>query len=246
MKKTMKNTATTTIKRAKRIGLTAILCAGSLLTNACTTTNTAYEVQTQPMNPGLEKKIIKETGLSGMGLGAIAGGIGGAVLGGVATKLAGGNEEQVKRNMIIGGAGGAIIGGNAGYQKGKQEGQKIVASGMTRDKAWQLVKAAQEENQRLSSFNSGLKRKITAAKAITETKERKIAYATLNKQAASYKKQSDTTISMRNKALENKNWGKGTSGARSEYRSTINSQAASNKALVGYMNEMSKLQASVY
>jgi len=242
----MKNTATTTIKRAKRIGLTTFLCVASLLINACTTTNTAYEVQTQPMNPALEKKIIRETGLSGMGGGALAGALGGAILGGVATKLAGGNSDQVKRNAIRGGAAGAAAGGYAGNQKGKQEGQKIVSSGMTRDKAWQLVKVAREENQRLTSFNAGLRRKITAAKAIEDTKERKIAYATLNKQAASFKKQSDTTISMRNKALENKDWGKGTSGARSEYRSTVNSQAASNKALVGYMNEMSKLQAIVY
>ncbi|MEO8615467.1 MAG: hypothetical protein ABI600_10020 [Luteolibacter sp.] len=225
----MKNT--TTIKRPKRLTATALLCAGSFLFNSCTTTNTAYQVQTQPMNPALEKQILRETSLSGMAIGAVAGAVAGGVLGAVYGAINHHDKDQMGRDVTIGIAGGAVVGAGTGHQKGKQQGQEMVSAGMTRDKASELVKAARQENQRLAAFNAGLKRKITSAKAIKDASERKIALVSLKSQTVSYNRDADTTIAMRKKALETKNWGKGTSGAREKYQACTNDMIQQQKAL---------------
>lgn len=239
----MKTNVVTT--RLKRTTLTALLCAGSLLLNACTTTNTAYQVQTQPMNPDLEKNILRETGLSGMAIGAGLGAVAGGVLGAVYGATQNHNKDQMRRDIAVGAAGGGVIGAGVGHQKGTQQGQQMVSAGMTRDKARQLVRAAQQENQRLAAFNAGLRKKIASAKAIRDPKERKVAYSTLNSQADGVKHKSDATIAMRKKALETKSWGKGTSGDRSEYQSGLNAQVSSNKALVAYMGQLAQLNSKV-
>ncbi len=233
--------------RHYRLALPAILCGGSLLLNSCTTQNTAYQVQTQPMSVDLEKKVLRETGLSGMAVGAavgaVAGGLGGAVLG----KIAGANNDQMKRLIIAGAIAGGASGGFAGYQQGQHKGKQLVASGMSRDQVRDLVKGARAENQNLASFNAGLRKKIASTRSISDPKERKLAYGTLRKQTEGRLRDADSRIALRNKALGSEPWQKDYRTQSREYRGLTKSMVNDRNAMANYQNQISQLdQAVVY
>jgi|GEM_PF-769750 len=239
----MKTKATTT--RRNRLALTAILCVGSLLANSCTTQSTAYQVQTQPMSVDLEKKVLNETVFSGTALGAVAGAAAGGLSLAVATKAAGGSDEQVKKALIAGAVLGGTAGGVKGYQEGQKKGQQIVAGAMTRDQARQLVKGARAHNQQLASYNSGLRKKIASVKQFSDPKEKKLAYRTLAKQTDKQIKDSDKLIATRKKALESDKWAKGTGSEKSQYRGLTNDMVSERNALASYSTQLSKLEQSV-
>lgn len=235
---------TTPLSRHSR-AITAILCAGSLMINSCTTQSTAYQVQTQPMNQDLEKKVLQETGLSGMAVGAVVGGLATGAAVALLTKVAGGNEEQVKRAAIAGFAAGAVGGGVKGYQEGQKKGQQMVGSVMTRDQARQLVKGAKSHNQQLASYNSRLKEKIASVKQFSDPKEKKLAYSTLKKQTDKMIKDADKKIETRNTALKSDKWAKGTGSEMSQYRGLTNDMVSERNALETYSTQLSKLEQSV-
>lgn len=238
------NTKTTPVRHHSRT-IIAILCAGSLLTNSCTTQSTAYKVQTQPMSVDLEKKVLQETGVSGMAVGAVVGGVATGAALALLTKAAGGNEEQVKRAAIAGFAVGAVGGGIKGYQEGQKKGQQMVASSMTRDQAKQLVKGARAHNQQLASYNSGLRKKIASVKQFSDPKEKKLAYTTLAKQTDKMIKDADRKIETRNKALKSDKWAKNTGSEKSQYRGLTNDMVKERNSLAYYSTQVSKLEQSV-
>ncbi|MCB1129567.1 MAG: hypothetical protein KDN05_00460 [Verrucomicrobiae bacterium] len=231
--------------RSHRHALTAILCAGSLLANSCTTQSTAYQVQTQPMSVDLEKKVLQETGLSGALIGAAAGAVIGGALAGGLTAAAGGNSEQIKRNALIGAGLGAAGGGVKGYQEGQKKGQQMVTASMTRDKARQLVKGARAHNQELASFNSALRKKIASVKQFSDPKEKKLAYRTLASQANKKIKEADKLIETRKKALESDKWAKGTGSEKSQYRGLTNEAVNTRNTMASYSAQLAKLDQSV-
>lgn len=231
--------------RSNNRALTSILCAVSLLANSCTTQSTAYQVQTQPMNQDLEKKVLQETGLSGMAVGAVVGGVATGAALALLTKAAGGNEEQVKRAAIAGFAAGAVGGGMKGYQEGQKKGQQMVGSAMSRDQAKQLVKGAKAHNQQLASYNSGLRKKIASVKQFSDPKEKKLAYNTLAKQTDKMIKDADKKIEIRNKALESDKWAKNSGSEKSQYRGLTNDMVKERNSLTSYSAQVSKLEQSV-
>lgn len=239
------NTKTNSEKR-NHLVVAAILCATSLLINSCAslTPQTAYTVQTQPMSVDLEKKVLRETGLSGMATGAIIGGIGSAVVIGFLTKMAGGSDEQVKRNATAALVTGGLIGGVKGYQKGKSEGQKIVAQSMDNDKLNELLKGAKAYNQHLASYNLNLRDKLAEVKKIPDPKEKQFAYASLRKQSDKELKATDVRIAERTKAIDNPAW---KYSEKSKYRAQKDELVARKASLVAMNNQMAKLeQAIVY
>lgn len=238
----IKTTPTTGHCRA----FTAILCAGSLLANSCTTQSTAYQVQTQPMSQDLEKKVLRETGLSGMAIGAIVGGIVVGGLSAVAVKAAGGSSQQVKNAATAGFVAGAVGGGIKGHQEGQKKGQQTVAASMTRDQARQLVKGARAHNQELASFNSGLRKKIASVKQFSDPKEKKLAYQTLKKQTDNKIRDTDSKIKLRNDALKSDKWAKGTGSEKSQYSGLTNEMVSQRNALASYSAQLSKLETTTY
>lgn len=223
----------------------AIFCAGGLMLNSCTTQSTAYQVQTQPMSVDLEKKILRETGLSGMAIGAAVGGVATGAALALLTKAAGGNDEQVKRAAIAGFAAGAVGGGINGFQEGQKKGQQMVAATMTRDQARQLVKGARAHNQQLASYNSGLRKKIASVKQFSDPKEKKLAYIALKKQTDKMVKDADKKIETRNTALNSDKWAKGTGSEKSQYRGLTNEMVSERNTLASYSAQLSKLEQSV-
>ena len=233
--------------RRYRLALPAILCGGSLLLNSCTTQSTAYQVQTRPMSVDLEKKVLKETGLSGMAVGAavgaVAGGLGGAILG----KIAGANDAQMKRLIIAGAVAGGASGGFTGFQQGQQKGKLLVATGMSRDQVRNLVKGARVQNQDLASFNAGLRKKIASTRGISDPKERKLAYSSLRKQTEDKRQEADSRIALRNKALGSESWKGKYRTERSEYRGLAKNMEKDRDSLAFQLTQISKLdQAVVY
>lgn len=235
---------TSTTKRI-RLAISATLCASSLIICSCTTQNTAYQVQTQPMSVDLEKKVLNETKFSGAAIGAAAGAAAGGLLLAVATKAAGGSDEQVKKALISGAVLGGAAGGVKGYKEGEKKGQQIVSKGMTRDQARELVKGARAHNQQLASFNSGLKKKIASVRQFSDPKEKKVAYKTLASQTDKTVKEADKLIATRKKALESERWAKNSYSERSQYRTLTNEMVNERNSLADQLAQVSKLEQSL-
>ncbi len=235
------NTKTRSDKR-NRLILPTILCVTSLLLNSCTTQSTAYDVQTQPMTVDLEKQVLKETGLSGMAIGAITGAAAGALFAGVLTKVSGGSADQVKTAVIAGGAAGLLAGGYKGWQKGQQKGQEMVTASMGRDKMDQLLTGARAQNQQLENYNSGLRKRIADVKKLSDPKEKKLAYEALKRQSNKKLIETNDRIAMRNKALDNKEWD---ANQKEKYRAEEKDLVCKRDNLVASMDQMSKLEQAV-
>jgi len=223
------NTKTRSEKR-KRLIFPTILCVTSLLLNSCATEDAIDLVKTQPMTVDLEKRVLRETGLSGMAIGAVTGAVTLGILAGVVTKLSGGSTDQVKTAVIAGGAAGLLAGGYKGWQKGQQKGQELVTASMGRD------------NQCLANYNSGLRDQIAKAKKNSDPKAQKLAYANLRKQSNKQLKETNDRIEMRNKALENKEWD---SNQKGEYCAVRDDLVNKKENLVASINQISKLEQSV-
>lgn len=235
------NTKTRPEKRMRLIFPT-ILCVTSLLLNSCTTQSTAYDVQTQPMTVDLEKQVLKETGLSGMAIGAATGAVAGAVLGGVLMKLTGGSNAEVKTAVIAGGAAGLLAGGYKGWQKGQQKGEEIVTASMGRDKMDQLLTGARAQNQQLENYNCGLRKRIADVIKLSDPKEKKLAYEALKRQSNKKLDETNERIAMRDKALDNKEWD---SNQKGKYRTEEKDLVCKRDNLVASINQMSKLEQAV-
>ena len=245
---TDKNPQHTTTKEMKtkpvsdkryRLVFPAMLCLASVLINSCTTQSTAYAVQTQPMNADLEKQVLKETGLSGMAIGAVTGVVTGAVIGGLMAKVTGGD---VKTGAVTGGVAGGLLGGYAGWQKGQAKGQEMVAKSMDRDHLTKLLAGAKAQNRYLASYNAGLREQIAKASKNPDPKERKAAYASLKNDGNKQLKETDDRIALRDKALKNPEWAANQKGA---YRSEREDMVAKRNELVASINKASKLEQDV-
>jgi hypothetical protein len=225
-----------------RLVFPAILCMACVPINSCTTGTTATMVTTQPMNSDLEKKVLNETGLSGMFIGAAAGAAAGAVLNGVLAKLAGGDTNQVRTAAVEGAVVGGTLGACAGWQKGHAEGGRIVANAMDRDHLSKLLMGAKAQNRYLASYNAGLRDQIAKASRNPDPKERKAAYAGLRDEGNKQLKKTDSRIAMRDKALNNKEW---VSNQKLAYRSERNDMVAKRSELVASINKASRLEQEV-
>jgi hypothetical protein len=223
----------------------AIACIASIFLNSCTTQSTAYQVTQQPMTVDLEKKVLRETSLSGAAIGAVAGAAGGAILAGGITAIAGGSSEQIAANATAGAIGGGIGGGYTGYKKGQQKGQQMVAASMTRDQARELVKGARAHNQQLISYNNGLRSKINSVNKFSDPKQKKLAYKSLAKQTNAQIKDTDKLLATRKKALQSDKWAKGTDAEKSQYRALTKDLETQRSALASYSAQLSKLEQSV-
>lgn len=235
---------TTLIKKQYRV-FTVFACAASMLLNSCTTQSTAYQVQTQPMNQDLEKKVLRETGISGAAIGAAAGAATGAILAGAITAIAGGSSDQITKNALIGAGVGAAGGAVKGYQEGQDKGQQMVAASMTRDQARQLVQGAKAHNRQLANYNNGLRSKINSVKQFSDQKEKKLAYRALARQTNGQIKDADMLIETRKKALQSDKWAKDTSNEKEQYRALTKELETQRSALASYSTQLSQLEQSV-
>ena len=235
----------TTPNSRHSIAVTAMLCAGSLMINSCTTQSTAYQVQTQPMTVDLEKKVLNQTVFSGTAIGAVTGAAIGGILSAARSKAAGGSPDDVKRAFKTGVASGATIGGVMGYREGQKKGQQLVAGAMTRDQARQLVIGARSHNQQLASYNSGLRNKIVSVKQFSDPKQKKLAYRTLAKQTDTMIRDADKKLDIRDKALQSDKWARNTGGEKSQYRALTKNMQKERDALASYSAQVSMLEQSV-
>ena len=221
---------------------TAILCATVLCLNSCTTQKTAYAVQTQPMSADLEKKVLRETGLSGAVIGGVVGGITGALVMGIDARMRGLSPEETQKRIAIGATAGAVGGGVIGYNQGRQKGGEMVAKSIGRDRLNQLLAGAQAQNQHLASFNAGLKDQIAKAGRISDPKEKRAAYSSLRKQSNRELSEANSRIELRNKALQNPRF---SNQERNAYQSKRNDLVNKRNSLEESINQIAKSEQAI-
>jgi hypothetical protein len=164
---------------------------------SCVTQGTGNLVKTQVMDPGLEARVLKQTGLSGAAVGALTG----AAVGMGATLLAGGltGRQPTSQQLVMAGVVGATAGGIFGWHKGQQKGAAVVATAKDRDNLKQLVQGATQYNAHLASYNASLRREVASAKSGND-KKRLLA---LNKEASAKLATVNKTLSVRTKSVNN-------------------------------------------
>jgi hypothetical protein len=183
------------LNRAAYVPLLLVLISQSLM--SCVSTKTAGVVQTQVMDPGLERKVLRETGLSGALLGVVTGaaiGIGAALLVGAIT-----GQQPNTGQMVAAGVMGATAGGIFGWHKGKEKGGKVLATAKDRDHLKQLALGARQYNAHIDNYNTNLRRDIASAKS-SKDQTRLLA---LSKAASAKLSQVDKTITVRQTSINN-------------------------------------------
>lgn len=140
---------------------------------SCTTTHTAGLIKAGSMDMDLEKRVMWETKFSGAALGVVGGALAGALVGGVISAATGGMMTSTQQGQLIGGtaAAGAVAGGFFGYQKGKEKGEKIVATAKEKAQYQRLVQGAKEYNSKIASYNAGLRKQLADAKKAKDKKK---------------------------------------------------------------------------
>ena len=223
--------------------LVAIITLVALLNlSACTTTGTKQLVLAEPMSADLEAKVLKETGISGAAIGAV----GGALVGGLATmgaaRAAGASAEEALILGAIGAVAGGTAGGMAGYQVGKKQGEKVVAQAMTRDQVAKYLQGAKAYNDHLAQVNTTLKTQLNSARQIEKPNIRKTRLAQIDKAARTELKDVDKRLALREKAVDNLNWGNKSDEA--VYRQRAIQLKAQRAALVESINQLNTHQSN--
>ena len=225
----MKNKSTT-ITMWKKV--TASLAIASLFLNAsCTTTGTQARVLSEPMSADLEAQVMKETGISGALVGALVGGVATGGLTYLAMVSSGASSEQALTGAAIAGTAGAVGGGVAGYQKGKKDGQKLVATAMTRDQVAKFIEGARVYNKHLAQTNSTLRTALQRAK----TSKDKSTLALVKKESGNELKDLDKRIANRQQAINKAGWP--TKSDKSKYASELAAAKAQRATLAKIVSE---------
>jgi len=183
-----------------------VACITVVCMIGCTTLQTQKLVVSEPMTQDTEARVLRETGISGAIIGGLGAGL--ATFGAtflIAT-LAGADPAQAA--IIAGGAGGvAAIGGSAyGYNAGKKQGQKIVASAMRRDQLETLLAGAKAYNARLAKVNARLSKEMKKIHNQPYGPEKKRAYSQIAKVSVREISEASKRIEQRRKALQNPAW----------------------------------------
>jgi len=208
---------------------------------SCVTPGTGKLVKTQVMDDGLEKKVLRQTGLTGAAAGFITGAAVGILLAAVQISL----EEQrlgrkltdSERSVYVAEATAiALAGGVFGWHKGQQKGAKVVATAKDRDNLKQLVQGAKNHNAYLANYNSNLRREIASAAAAKDKKR----LQALGKEASTMLKNEDKTIATRT-ASSNKL----PPAYRSGYQSTINPLVKERNELATTISKLAATEKSV-
>ncbi|WP_395746267.1 hypothetical protein [Prosthecobacter sp.] len=140
--------------------------------SSCTTTHTAGLIKSGPMDFDLEKRVMWETKLSGTAVGVVGGMVAGALVGGLISAATGGMGGTQQAGLIGGtAAAGAVAGGFFGYQKGKEKGQKIVATAKEKEQFQRLVQGAKEYNSKVAGYNANLRQQLADAKKAKDKKK---------------------------------------------------------------------------
>lgn len=184
---------------------------------SCVTPGTAKLVKTQVMDDGLERKVLKQTGLSGAVGGFLVGAGAGILLASVQIAL---EEQRLGRKLtdreravyVAQAAAMAMAGGIFGWHKGREKGAKVVATANDRDKLAQLVKGAKNYNAHIDNYNSVLRNETALAKVAND----KSRLRGLSKEASYKMKTVDKTIADRTKSINNL-----PPNYRSDYKATL-------------------------
>lgn len=218
-----------------KIIVSGIAALSLLHLTACTTTGTRDRVLAEPMTADLEAQVLKETGISGAVLGALAGAVvvGGATM--LAARAAGASAEEALIAGAIGALAGGTGGGMAGYSQGKKKGQEIVGEAMTRDQVAKYLQGAKDYNANLAKNNAAIRAGIQSARQIEKPNVRKAQLARLDKAARTELKDVEKREAQREKALENLNWD---SADASAYRQRLAELKQQKVALINTINEL--------
>ena len=222
-----------------RLPVAMCLSAAILIAPGCTTVATQKRVLEEPLSADTEQRVLKETGISGAIVGSIAGGV---VAGGVTLLIAKASGMSNQDALITAGAAGvagAVAGGVIGYQKGKEQGQKIVARSMERDQLAKLLKGARAYNARLERVNDSLRTQVREVKRMANPKMKKQEYAQLLKLAKREDTDASKRITEREKALENPKW---RSSDKPAYKETLQDLKSEKKQLGTLIGQIEKSQ----
>ncbi len=207
----------------------------------CTTTETQRIVLTEPMSEDLEKRVLKETGLSG----ALIGGIGGVALGFGTGFLAATIAGADPTTAVLTGAGTAVAGGVAGgvggYYTGKRQGEKIVATAMDRDNLSQLLKGARDYNARLKSVNTQLQRELRVLQSSEAGKSKTRTSLQISRLAAQEINEANKRIAQREAAINNPAWD---NSQKTQYRKELNTLVAERNTLQSIQIAAQKMAAA--
>lgn len=192
----MKNSTFFRYVRWSNLPLVMVFLSYSLV--SCVTPGTGKLVKTQVMDDGLERKVLRQTGLTGAAAGFLVGAAAGILLAAVQISLAeqslGRKLTDQERSIYVAEATAlAFAGGVFGWHKGQQKGAKVVATAKDRDNLKQLVQGAKNHNAYMANYNDNLRREIASA---TASKDKKRLHD-LGKEASAMLKSEDKTIANR-------------------------------------------------
>lgn len=240
----MNTTQTTTQQNCiyhLRSGMMLALCV-ALFSSGCTTVETSRIVLEEPMTADTEARVLKETGISGALIGGLVGGLAvGATAAGI-TALRGGNSQQIATAGVGGFVGGAAAGGVAGYYKGKEQGQKIVAKAMTRDQVRQILEGARRYNRRLANVNEALRERVRQVRKSRDPRVQRQEYSQLIRVAKKEAQDSAKRINEREKALVQAKW---SSDDKPIYRERLTTLKEEHRDLSSLITKMEKAQQNV-
>ena len=153
-----------------------------------------------------------------------------------AARAAGASAEEALILGAIGAVAGGTAGGMAGYQVGKKQGEKVVAQAMTRDQVAKYLQGAKAYNDHLAQVNTTLKTQLNSARQIEKPNIRKTRLAQIDKAARTELKDVDKRLALREKAVDNLNWGNKSDEA--VYRQRAIQSKAQRAALVESTNQL--------
>jgi hypothetical protein len=207
---------------------------------------TGYLVKDGYMTEDLEKQVLRETGVSGAAIGALAGAGIGAFLGiaeeGFEAALQGRpiNKKQAEQNAWTDAIAGGVTGGFIGYQQGRRQGEQLVAAAMSRDNVNRLLQGALDYNSGLRQYNTGLSNKIAAAKKEPDATKRKATYRKLQSEANAQLNDANDRVAQRWSAGGNQKWDQ---DQRSKYRETVRPLVAQRDALKEQVDTLARLRS---
>jgi hypothetical protein len=214
--------------------------------SSCVSSQTSKLVKEGYMTEDLEKRVLRETGVSGAAIGALTGASIGA-MGGLANEgwsaLIEGrpfDKERAKRDATIGAYAGGVTGGYIGYQQGRREGEQLIVAAMSRDNIDQLLRGARAYNAGLRNYNAGLRTKISAARKESDAAKRKASYGKLQREANAQLNDANDRVAQRWNAGGNQKWDQ---DQRSNYRETVRPLVAQRDALKEQVDTLARLRS---
>jgi hypothetical protein len=203
--------------RVNRVLVVALIVV-SLSLSGCNTIKTSNAVLNGPMTPDLERQVLVETGISGAFMaGSLTGGLV-YLLAYQQAKSQGYAEADAHKIALEKAILAAVVAGKIGYDRGQEEGEKVVAKAMDRDRLSTLLRGARTYNERASSKNEKLRQDFYALQRL-DPKARRAAAKSLVPYARSLKNDMDGRIAVRAKTQGNEAWDL---SQRQQYRSEIN------------------------